>query len=486
MTGRTGRNYNEAGDVTSEQKLRFKEAHPPVVEFTKIIQNALGGRGFLQDEDFEESDGRKGDVRYRFTTLIYAVLVSCFLGISVIHKTSTEFLYPEATANLRYLTGGDVDQWPNYETINEAFAKANRKILTKFEKASQKSFRKLVHSGRYPAKTRWGYHVVFDATDIAFFSERHCDHCLTATHNKGTKNEKTYYFHKVLVARAYLAPGLSVVIGAEPIANGESNPSKQDCENKAAVKLLARIKADFPKMKFLISGDALYANKTFIRTCICYHWNFLFTLKRGAQPTLCDEFDQLREHGLLDSAEVSYDDETGTVYWSNMMEKILGSSLPMNVLQYKTEKVVKKGGSKKAVSKEFTHKEYQMDMPELSKDHEKYDLDERKDQQRKDNAARKAQKTLEKSNETKKALEKVNAGDAATLHDADVAVKTQASDKLGEGDVLEVTFMYITNIEITSKNVCQLLLLGRSRWAILYEQKRYVNTFPVALLAQAS
>lgn len=361
MKGNGKRNYNEKNDVTEEMKLTYKVDHAPILEYTKIAQSALGGRDLFESENFEEADGRKGDILYKFTTLIYAALVSCCVGVSVVHKTASEFLFPDAIANLRYLTGDDLDMWPNYQTIGDAFGKADKSVLSKFEKVSQKCFRKLIHSGRYHARTAWGYHVVLDGTDIAFFTEKHCDHCLTATYDKGTKNEKTFYFHKMLVARAYIAPGLSVVIGAEPISNMGSDTSKQDCENKAAIKLLKRIKASFPEMHFLIGGDALYANKTFIRLCICNHWNYLFTVKRGAQPTLCDEFDRFRELGLLDSAEISYDKETGTAHWSNEMEVILGSDLPMNILQYKTEKPIRKG-KKRAASKEFTHREYQMDI----------------------------------------------------------------------------------------------------------------------------
>ena len=465
MFGHKKRNYNEPNDITTELRMDYKENHPPVVEYIKTSQSALGLEELLEEENFEEVDGRKDTPLYRLKTLIMAALFTCCLGISRASAAPDVFLHRDAVANLRFLSGEDVDIWPNYQTINGAFAKADGKILAKFEKVSQKAFRKLIHSGRYPAKTKWGYHVVFDATDIAFFTERHCEHCLTATYNKGTKNEKTYYFHKMLVARVYLAPSLSIVLGAEPIANDTMNPSKQDCENKAAVKLMDRIKDAFPGMDFLISGDALYANKTFIRKCICYHWNYLFTLKRGVQPTLCDEFDKLKEQGYLDSAEISYDEETGTIYWSNKMEIILGSKLPMNVLQYKTEKMVKKG-EKRAVDKEFTNKEYKMDMPELSKDHEKYDLDERENQQRKDKVAKKAQEIDKKSDEVKEKMAGINKEEAAALDDANVEVKTQESDNLKNGDVVTVTFMYITNIEITSKNVCQLLLLGRERWAI--------------------
>ena len=470
MKSRTKRNCNEAEDVTTEKKLYYKDEHPSALEFTKVTEEALGFKALLENENLEEADGRKGGITYLLTTLFYAAVIACCLGVSSASKEATEFLHREAIANLRYLTEDDmVEIWRNYGTINDAFGKADRKILAKFENASQKCFRKLIHSGRYGGKTKWGYHVVLDATDIAFFTERHCDHCLTATFKKGTKEETTYYFHKILVARVYLAPGLSVVIGAEPIANDIPNPTKQDCENKAAVKLLDRIKDAFPKTPFLISGDALYANKTFMRKCIYYHWNYLFTLKQGAQPTLCDEYDQLRNLGCLDSGTISYDEEVGNVSWSNGMEVLLDSELPMNVLQYKTVKTVKKGKIKRAVSKEFTQKEYRMNMPELSKDHEKYDLDERKDQlesKRKARAVKKVQQVDEQSDAAKKALEKVDAKGAAALHDADVIIKTQASDKLGEGDVLEVTFMYITNIEITEKNICDLLLLGRSRWDI--------------------
>ena len=140
--------------------------------------------------------------------------------------------------------------------------------------------------------------MVVDATDYAFFKSFHCIHDLTATFHKGTKEEKTYYFHKALVARLFFTKTISFPIGVEFIENQEQNPSKQDCENEAAIRLLKRIKRRFPLMLFIICGDALYANKTFIHLCIANDWNYLFTLKEGCQPSLCGEFNSMEQQGL--------------------------------------------------------------------------------------------------------------------------------------------------------------------------------------------
>lgn len=42
---------------------------------------------------------------------------------------------------------------------------------------------------------------------------------------------------------------------------------KQDCETKAFKRMIKRIKSNYPKYKFIITGDGLYAINPIINIC---------------------------------------------------------------------------------------------------------------------------------------------------------------------------------------------------------------------------
>lgn len=51
------------------------------------------------------------------------------------------------------------------------------------------------------------------------------------------------------------------------------NIKKQDCEMNAFKRMAIRLKKNFPKLKFIITGDALYASGPFIKLCLDNKWD---------------------------------------------------------------------------------------------------------------------------------------------------------------------------------------------------------------------
>ncbi len=51
------------------------------------------------------------------------------------------------------------------------------------------------------------------------------------------------------------------------------------CKTNAFKRLIKRIKKNYPKYKFIITGDALFATTPIINLCKKHHWNYLFNLK---------------------------------------------------------------------------------------------------------------------------------------------------------------------------------------------------------------
>lgn len=148
----------------------------------------------------------------------------------------------------------------------------------------QKVFRKFRFLGKY-------YTIAVDGTGIASFDKRHCDHCLTKT----SKNGVVKYFHYVLEAKIITSSGLAISLASEFIENptGEDY-EKQDCEQKAFVRLAAKMKKHFPRLPICILADGLYPNNTVFDICAKNNWAFIITLKDGNLKTFHKEVELLK------------------------------------------------------------------------------------------------------------------------------------------------------------------------------------------------
>jgi hypothetical protein len=148
----------------------------------------------------------------------------------------------------------------------------------------QKIFRKFRFLGKY-------YLIAVDGTGIASFDHKHCKHCLTKTSKKGVVT----YFHYVLEAKIVTSNGLAISIASEFIENPAGGDyEKQDCEQKAFVRLADKIKKFFPRLEICILADGLYPNNTVFEICKKNNWAFIITLKEGCLKTFNREVELLR------------------------------------------------------------------------------------------------------------------------------------------------------------------------------------------------
>ena len=56
-------------------------------------------------------------------------------------------------------------------------------------------------------------------------------------------------------------------------------------------RMAKRIKKNFPKLKFIVTGDALYASGPFIKLCLDNNWDYIFRLKSDKLKTVNQDFD---------------------------------------------------------------------------------------------------------------------------------------------------------------------------------------------------
>lgn len=143
--------------------------------------------------------------------------------------------------------------------------------------------------------------------------------------NEGGKANGAGRYRYVLQASVLLF-GHPIPLMHEHMDVNDPIAEKEDCEIKAAKRLLPRLKKAFPRMKFIILGDALYACRPIAAECARHDWHFCFTFKEGRTPAVWKEAMKLME--IASENSLRYQDKpdndpdcrSGRVRWAEHID----------------------------------------------------------------------------------------------------------------------------------------------------------------------
>jgi len=167
---------------------------------------------------------------------------------------------------------------PHMDTVDEVMRQINETELVK-SLIMRKVFYKFRFFGKY-------YRVAVEGSHVMNVKEGHCEHCQKRT---SKKSGKTTYFHNVLEAKLVCANGFSISLATEWIENPDEDYNKQDCEQKAFMRLAQKLKQAYPRLPICIVVDALYPNQSFFRICRDNDWCWVVTFKDGNLPSVWEE-----------------------------------------------------------------------------------------------------------------------------------------------------------------------------------------------------
>lgn len=228
-------------------------------------------------------------VKYQMKVIFIVRLMGLMCEMKSMQGMTRELNTEEAIRNIAQICGLELDEIPHCDTINDVFEKVK---VEEIEKIRKYMITKLIRGKiiqKYKIRDKY-YHVIVDGTGLATSRKKYNENCLVK--NKTDKNGNEYQEYSTYVLEAKLVVGEMVFsIGSEFIENVNDNESKQDCEIKAFKRLAAKIKREYPKLKILISGDALYASKPVLDICKGKGWKYIIRFKEGAIPSLYNEFE---------------------------------------------------------------------------------------------------------------------------------------------------------------------------------------------------
>ena len=270
---------------------------------------------------------QQGKVTYDMKVICVTRLLALLCGITTMNALTNKFNNHLTIDTISKITNTKLDDLPHYDTINDVFVDLDIEELRKIQKyivytlIRSKMFDKFRYYGKFQ--------LLIDGTGLVSFNHKHCNHCLVKKHS----DSHLTYEHNVLEAKLVF-DSFVLSIDSEFIENPSPdviNMKKQDCEMNAFKRMSSRLKKNFPKLKFIITGDALYASTPFIKLCLDNNWDYIFRLKSDRLKTVNRDFDGIIS---IDSGSIHRNYFAGKDYSYNEHN--------FNIIRYKVKiKIIK-------------------------------------------------------------------------------------------------------------------------------------------------
>ena len=271
--------------MTRKEKRELKKDKSLVCTLYNIIDKYLP-RLFIMFDQLTDVR-QQGKITYSMKSICVTRLFALLCGLTSMNSMTNKLNTNASINNLSKIINEELSDLPHYDTINDVFDDLSIDELRKIQKyivyalIRSKMFDKFRYNGKFQ--------ILVDGTGLVTFNYKHCDHCLVKQHKDGSKT----YEHNVLEAKLVF-DSFVISLDSEFIENSDPsviNLKKQDCEMNAFKRMAPRIKKNFPKLKFIITADALYASGPFIKLCLDNKWDYIFRLKADKLKSVNQDFD---------------------------------------------------------------------------------------------------------------------------------------------------------------------------------------------------
>lgn len=235
-------------------------------------------------------------VTYKMKTICITRLFPLLCGLTTMTDISSDnFNTDICIKNISKICNQNLAELPYWETIQDVFMNIKTDELRNIQKYIVKT---LIRSKMFDKYRYHGcFQLLFDGTGLSNHDYNLNNNCLTRKHKDG----KISYYKYVLECKLVVG-NIVISLDSEFIENEKmlTDKQKQDCETNAFKRMIKRIKKNYPKYKFIITGDGLYATTPIIKICKKYKWNYIFNLKP----------DRLKEINETFEDNINYQNET--------------------------------------------------------------------------------------------------------------------------------------------------------------------------------
>jgi len=238
-------------------------------------------------------------IKHRLTCLmIYGILIFV-LQVSSRREANRELTRPMFKENLKLLFP-ELEDLPHQDTLMRLL---DRIEVDQIEAAQIELVQQLMRKKKFQRYLIDGcYPIAFDGTQKMVRKVGWSEECLERKVGTGEEKQKQYYVY-VVELNLVLGNGMVVPLMSEFLEynKGDTAEAKQDSEPRGFHRLAERLKAAFPRTRFLVLLDGLYPNGPVIESCRKYNWQFMIVLQDGNLPQVWEEYRGLKK--LLEPQE---------------------------------------------------------------------------------------------------------------------------------------------------------------------------------------
>ncbi len=272
--------------MNRKQRRELRKDKNLIIELYSIIKKYLPD---LFDKFEELTDVRQQSyVTYNMKTICVTRLFGLICGLtSLSNISSDEFNTDTCIKNISTICNTGLTELPYWETIQDVFMNIKLSELKDIQKYIVKTLLRSKMFDKY--KFEGAFQLLFDGTGLSNHNYNLNDNCLKRKHKDG----KISYYKYVLECKL-VVNNIVISLDSEFIENKKmlTEKQKQDCETNAFKRMIKRIKSNYPKYKFIITGDGLYATSPIINICKKYHWLFIFNLKPDRLKDINETFEE--------------------------------------------------------------------------------------------------------------------------------------------------------------------------------------------------
>lgn len=284
---------------------------------------------------------------YKMKTICVTRLFGLLCGLTTMTDISSDdFNSDSCIKNLSKICNQDLEELPYWETIQDVFININTDELRDIQKYIVKALIRSKMFDRY--RFNGCFQLLFDGTGLSNHDYNLNNNCLIRKHKDG----KISYYKYVLECKLVVG-NIVISLDSEFIENKKmlTEKQKQDCETNAFKRMIKRIKKNYPKYKFIITGDGLYATSPIIKLCKKYNWYYIFNLK----PDRLKEINETFEDNINFKNETTLKDyylSTDIEYKGNILSafKFIETKKKNTTFRYISNLCVKNSNIKEIVS----------------------------------------------------------------------------------------------------------------------------------------
>lgn len=257
-------------------------------------------------------------VTYKMKTICVTRLFGLLCGLTSMTEITNIFNTDACIKNICNISGQKLEELPYWETIQDVFINIKTSELREIQKYIVKTLIRSKMFDKY--RFNGAFQLLFDGTGLSNHEYNLNDNCLQRKHKDGKIS-----FYKYVLECKLVVGNIVISLDSEFIENDKmlTEKQKQDCETNAFKRIIKRIKKNYPKYKFIITGDALYATTPIIKICKKFNWNYIFNLKP----------DRLKEINKMFEDNINYNNET-TYKNYFLSTNIIYNNISLNAFKY--------------------------------------------------------------------------------------------------------------------------------------------------------